>query len=245
MEPLVNFTVVGTQKGGTQALNRFLAEHPEIGMVSPPVIAPHFFDDESFFVSEPNYSAYHMMYSKRSLELLTGDVTPIYSYWPGAIERIKRYNSRMKIIFLLRDPVLRAHSHWNMEYSRGDEVYGFLKAILNEKKRRGAGVHRVYSYLDRGLYASQIDNLLAHFERNQCLFIRSDELQHSHVDVLTRIFSFLGVSTNHIPEQRTIHARNYSDMPTWLKFALKLYYQRDIVTVEKLTQLDLRDWRLF
>lgn len=245
MEPLVNFTVVGTQKGGTQALNRFLAEHPEIGMVSPPVIAPHYFDNESFFVGEPDYSDYHAMYSKKSLELLTGDVTPIYSYWPKAIERIKHYNPKMKIIFLLRDPVLRAHSHWNMEHSRGDEPYGFLKAILNEKKRRGEGAHRVYSYLDRGLYARQIGNLLSHFERKQCLFIRSEELKQFHVEVLTRIFSFLKVDTHYIPEQRTIHARNYADMPAWLKFALKLYYQRDIVDVEKLTELDLRDWRLF
>ncbi|GHA00676.1 deacetylase sulfotransferase [Arenicella chitinivorans] len=244
MESRVNFTVIGTQKGGTQALNQFLKAHPEIGMVTPPVIAPHFFDNEKIFSDIPDYEVYHRMYSEKSLAMLTGDVTPIYSYWPNAVARIKAYNPDMKIIFLLRDPVLRTYSHWNMEYSRGDEKLGFLKAILTENRRRAGGAHRIYSYLHRSLYAPQVVNLLEYFERKQCLFIKSDELQRSHVEVMSRIFSFLDVDSTIIPEQQSVHARHYPQMPSWLNFTLRLYFQRDIVSVEQLTGLDLKAWRL-
>ena len=40
--PLLDFMVIGTQKGGTKALHRFLGQHPEIGVSSRKEV--HLFD---------------------------------------------------------------------------------------------------------------------------------------------------------------------------------------------------------
>lgn len=241
--PRINFVVAGVQKGGTQALRHFLSQHPEIGLVAEPKIAPHFFDYDEFFVNGPDYQTYHSWYSAEDLQKITGDITPIYTYWHGCMKRIKAYNPDMKMIVLLRNPVSRAYSHWNMEFSRGDENEEFLQALRNERQIYGAEQHRVYSYLRRGFYSDQIKNLLAHFPREQCLFIKSESMKQDHQMVMKKILDFIGASSDFIPEPETIHARRYQPMPAWLKILLRVYYWRDIKKVEALTGLDLRDWR--
>ena len=52
---------------------------------------------------------------------LWGEATPISLYWDPAAERIWRYNSAMRLIVILRNPIERAYSHWAMEHRRGND----------------------------------------------------------------------------------------------------------------------------
>lgn len=239
----VNFVVAGMQKGGTKALHSFLSQHPEIGLVSSPRSEPHFFDTEEYFRGEPDYQQYHSWFSEQSLARVTGDITPIYTYWKPCIGRIKAYNPHMKIIVLLRNPVSRAYSHWNMEFSRGDEPDQFCRAILKEPFRRGLfAQHRVYSYLHRGFYSRQIKHLLDHFPRQQCLFVKSEELKNDHQSTLQRILAFLQVDTGSIAPPDVIHAGKYPPLSPRLHSLLKLYYRRDIKRLEQLTGMEFSSW---
>ncbi len=47
----------------------------------------HFFDDETQDWSAPDYGAYHAHFGAR--DGLRGEATPIYAYWPNALERIR------------------------------------------------------------------------------------------------------------------------------------------------------------
>ena len=58
---------------------------------------------------------------------IIGEATPIYMYWKNAIKRIYNYNSDMKLILVLRNPIDRAFSHWNMEVHRKREDRTFLE----------------------------------------------------------------------------------------------------------------------
>ena len=239
----VNFVVAGVQKGGTKALHFFLSQHPEIGLVSGPKDEPHFFDDEQYFQTTPDYQRYHSLFSPELLSRITGDVTPIYSYWMPCMARIKDYNPHMKIIVLLRNPVSRAYSQWNMEHSKGLESDPFLRAILKEPFRRGfTSQHPIYSYLHRGFYSRQIENVLKHFPREQCLFIKSEDLKQNHHATLQRVLSFLQLSTELIATPDLIHSGNYSPLPAWLKRVLTLYYRRDIKRLARLTGMDFSNW---
>lgn len=191
----VDFLVIGAQKAGTTALFDYLAELPRLEL--PSVKEAHFFDDEDQVNwSDPDYESYHRLFTDPTR--LWGEATPIYCYWPNALERIRVYNPAIKLIFLTRDPVQRAWSHWKMEYARGKETKPFAWCIREGRARMAQalpypGFHRVYSYVERGFYGRQLARLLEFFPRDQLLVLNSEELKSDPTAALVKICRFLGV----------------------------------------------------
>lgn len=191
----VGFLVAGAQKAGTTALFDYLAEIPALEL--PPVKEAHFFDDEERVDwSAPDYARYHDLFADPAR--LWGEATPIYFYWPNALERIQVYNPAMRLIFLVRDPVERAWSHWKMEYARGKESEPFGWCIRDGRARMAEGTpypgfHRVYSYVERGFYGRQLARALRLFPRNQILTLSSEALKRDPGATLGAICRFLDV----------------------------------------------------
>src|SRR5436853_6149268 len=98
----VDFVVAGVQKAGTTALHYFIAKHPHIAL--PRDQALHFFDKEENFRGEPDYNILLGNFDPARRWQIAGEVTSDYAYWKPAMERIARYNPRMKIIISLRNP---------------------------------------------------------------------------------------------------------------------------------------------
>jgi hypothetical protein len=190
----VGFLIAGVQKAGTTALHDYLSELPALEL--PAVKEAHFFDDEERVDWQaPDYSPYHGLFADRSR--LWGEATPIYLYWPNALERIRDYNPAMKLILLFRDPVERAWSHWKMEYARGKETEPFGWCIRDGRARMAAaspypGFHRVYSYVERGFYGRQLARALELFPRRQLLLLGSDALRRDPDSAIEQICEFLG-----------------------------------------------------
>ena len=159
---ILDFFICGVQKGGTTALDSFLRDHPAIQMAR--VKEVHFFDDESHSWEAPDHAKLHAFFDDSPRARCRGEATPIYSYWPNAIERLRAYNPAARLILILRHPVSRALSHWRMETSRGWETLPFSAAIRPKARERvrlaPGGVHRVFSYVERGFYATQIERIL-------------------------------------------------------------------------------------
>ena len=152
---------------------------PQHRALSPPSRQEiHFFDEEARDWAAPDYTALHSLFAPEDGDRLRFDITPIYIFWPPSIERIRAYNPSAKLIFIFRDPFERAWSHWCMEYARGDETLPFAEAIREGRSRLDglpllARERRVYTYIERGLYADQVRRVLANFPRGQLLFLRS------------------------------------------------------------------------
>jgi hypothetical protein len=212
----VGFLVAGVQKGGTTALFDYLAEHP--GFDLPRIKEVHFFDDEtSVDWSRPDYDRYEMSFSAdRDLARLRGEATPIYIYWPNSLERIAAYNPHMRLILIFRDPIERAWSHWKMEYARGAETEPFAWCVREGRFRVASdqsapGVHRVYSYVERGFYGAQVERLLSIFPREQLLFLRSDDLKADPVRILHKVCDFLNAPHFHRVEPKESHLAKVID----------------------------------
>ncbi|MBU3076989.1 sulfotransferase domain-containing protein [Sphingomonas quercus] len=192
----VAFLVAGVQKGGTSALFEYLRGLPDL--VLPDVKEAHFFDDETRVDwASPDYAPYHALFPDDGR--LRGEATPIYLYWPPALERIARYNPEMKLILLFRDPVARAWSQWQMEYAKRKETEPFAWCIRDGRRRMAdalpfPGHHRVFSYVERGFYGSQLARALSLFPRGQLLLLRSADLKSDPDAVLARIADFLGIA---------------------------------------------------
>ena len=245
--PRIAFVAAGTQKGGTTALATYLLEHPEIALST--VKEPHFFDtDEHFAGAAVDYSVYHALYAPRPGQRVLGDRTPIYMYWKEAPRRIAAYNPAMKWILLLRNPVTRAYSHWNMEVKQGRETLPFEEAVRIERERceaAGPLQHRRWSYVDRGRYSVQLRRIAEHFPRSQMLVLKSEAFHAEPAPALARISAFLGVGPFPRTAKRDVFALPY-DAPI-SDDARRLVCSElaaDISELERMLGWDCSDWRV-
>jgi len=241
----IDFLVIGTQKGGTTALDNYLRRHPGIEMGRKKEL--HFFDNEKIFANTTvDYSILEKQFSI-SPGKLYGDVTPIYMYWEPAIRRIWQYNRNIKLIAILRNPIDRAYSQWNMAYQLNKEKELFAYCIKNELERARQALplqHRIYSYIDRGFYAEQIRRIKRFFPDEQVLLIKYDDFVCSQELTMRKILYFLNLDTSEYHfEYKTVH-KFHSEyvISDEEKNYLRDIYINDIKEVERLLKWDCSDW---
>ena len=242
----VNFLIIGTQKGGTSALDHYLRQHPDVGMPGKKEL--HFFDNEKkFSKGRTDYKFYESRFRLLGKKRVFGEATPIYMYWEPAIRRIWEYNPEIKLIAILRNPAERAFSQWNMETSRKWEKKDFMFCIRNETERSRKALplqHRVYSYIDRGYYSEQIRRLYRYFPKEQLLFVKYDDFVSSQEATLKSIFRFLGIDSAAFRfDPREVHQRPYlRKMTLEERLFLREIYLNDIREVERLLGWDCSEW---
>lgn len=205
--PLVNLHIVGVQKAGTSALAHFLSQHSDVCVVEGK--EAHVFDQPDF-ASKDKHEYANKRYAKKLShyqgEKIICDATPITVFNKTFIQDCYNYNPKAKFIVLLRNPVDRAVSHFYMSKQRGRENSNMLWSFLKETHRlrkangveawRTGSVWRDNSYLARGKYKGQLDNLFNVVPDEQCFVTTQETLLYKHDNTLARIFSFL-----EIPEQ--------------------------------------------
>ena len=103
----------------------------------------HFFDHDVYFKKSIDYSQYVNCFEKKQTAIIKGEATPIYMYWNPCMQRIYDYNKDIKLIVILRNPIDRAFSHWNMEVDRNNETKDFLYCIKNEKLRLNSSIDEI------------------------------------------------------------------------------------------------------
>jgi hypothetical protein len=241
----VDFVIGGTQKGGTSALDAFLRQHPEICLPEARKEL-HYFDREENFRRKPSYRKYHANFRPKRQHRVIGEATPIYMYWNAAPCRIWSYNPEMKWILVLRNPVERAFSAWNMETKRQAENVSFREAIEQEARRCREALplqHRIFSYLDRGFYASQVRRLFNIFGTEHCLVLLNEDLRTNHTQTLRSVFDFLQVNNSVIPEQANVFEQDYDQaIEPKLRAKLTEMFRFDIQELERLLQRNLSHW---
>src|SRR5713101_6886299 len=148
----------------------------------------------------------------------------------------------MKWILVLRNPVERACSAWNMETKRGAEKLSFGEAIEKESERCQEALplqHRVYSYTDRGFYAHQVRRLFNIFRKDNCLVLLNEELRNDHKKTLRRVFEFLGVDFSFVPPEASVFEQEYSiQIDNQLRSRLIDTFQFDVKELERLLGRD-------
>ncbi len=223
----LDFMIIGVQKGGTTALSHFLSCHPQVAMASNKEV--HLFDAPDYRpgLSQVEINQRYQHYFPRQAEgQLLGEATPIYLYWPEIIPELHRYNPRLKLIVLLRDPVQRAISQYQMERARGYERLPLLLALLLEPlrlwvsaKRPLTSAHRRHSYADRGCYMRQLRQLRRYFPDHQLLLLDNTELAAQHQETLLRVTQFLGLTPMAVAQEEIFsggYVPQKNILATWL-----------------------------
>ena len=167
-------------------------------------------------------------------------------YWNKSPKRIFEYNPEMKIILILRNPIDRAYSHWNMERSRNADNLPFRDAIDTESERCREALpdqHRVYSYIDRGHYLEQLRRIWTYFPKERVLILKNENLKQNPNGVLNQVSVFLGITQFKNIENKNVHSRPYVfRMTTEERDVLKAVFEPEIKELEEELQWDCSDW---
>ena len=217
---LPNYLIIGAAKCGTSSLYEYLIQHPNINAALGKEI--NFFD--MHYSKGINwYRSYfpfkNFLTKKNSI---TGEATPRYLDHPHTPKRVYDLIPSAKIILLLRNPVDRAYSHWNMMVAHKRENLSFSEAIENEKSRISDFYEQMqnnqeyyskeyfwYGYLERGLYAKKLKHWMNFIPKEQFLVLQSEEFFHNTSDVYSRVLEFLDLPKMNLPKYKKFRKGSY------------------------------------
>jgi hypothetical protein len=243
---LPDFIIIGTQKGGTTSLYRYLCHHPQVLHALGKGI--HFFDSH-FDRGDGWYrSHFHVNLSRKSEGLITGESSPDYMIHPRVPDRIASTLPEVKLIALLRNPIDRAYSHYAHELRKGREALSFDEAIEAEEQRLSGEVERMernedydswalrhFSYLTRGRYADQLERWLSRFPLQSFLFLRSEDLYENPASTTGKALEFLGLPALESREFQRMNPGNYADsMGAATRIGLEEYFRPYNARLERL-----------
>jgi hypothetical protein len=88
-----------------------------------------------------------------------------------------------RLIALLRNPIDRAYSHYQMQVKRGTEPLTFEEAIEQEHS----------SYVSRGIYVNQLLRWFEFFSKEQMLILKSEDFFERPVETMKVVLNFLNL----------------------------------------------------
>ena len=176
-------------RSGTTSLFNYILDNSQVQM--PFCKETHFFD-KGYAKGLEFYENLFKKYENK--DIITGEATPSYMYMQEVPERIKTHIPNAKLIFILREPVSRANSHYWHNIRFGIETYSFKKALQKEEERlakKDLKSRMRYSYKDRGKYIVQLKRYQKYFPEKQMLVLLYDDLKQNPDKVMEKIFNFL------------------------------------------------------
>ncbi len=194
-----NLFIVGAMKAGTSTLHTALGSHPEI--FRSPIKEPGYFagllpypqpyldgkpapDPEGRWyhaMFEPAYRDARVRYAVES----TTDYAKLPRF-PGCAERIGAFNPEARIIYVMRDPVLRSISHYWHNVRTEQEKRGLMEVVREDPE--------VIAFSD---YARQLQPYFDNFPREQIHLMTLEAFAADWHGTLRSIFEWLGVDANH------------------------------------------------
>lgn len=221
---LPDFIIIGAQRGGTTSLYRYLVEHPDIGPAHCKEV--HYFD--RYYDRGMDWYLAH--FPERGEYAVAGEASPYYLFHPQVPERIRADVPHAKFIALLRNPIDRAYSQYQMNLRKGNEPLSFEEAIAREPERLAASDDprdlswRHHSYLSRGLYADQLRRWLEIFPREQFMIIQSEAFYAEPEQTLHRVQEFVGLPAHTPARFKAFHYSEYPEMAPELLSQLKEHF---------------------
>ena len=200
MKQKVDFFIVGAPKAGTTSLYFYLNEHPQIEMSS--VKEPDYFSNKEMQTQNLYYKKqridtlkkYNALYSEKK-NLVRGEASVSYLYYNGVPKKIFEYNTKSKIIIMIRNPVERAFSHYLMDKRLGYISENF-ETIINQKYSDKKLNLFYQQYIELGKYTEQIKRYFDVFRSENILFIDYDDFVSRTSQEIDKVYSFLNIDNS-------------------------------------------------
>lgn len=205
-----DFIIIGAMKAGTTRLYDYCAAHAQIGMSR--------LKETDYFVAEKNWNRGGDWYSglfPRGADCL-GEASPNYTkagVFAGVPARIAAANPACRLIFLARDPVLRAESQY---------AHAALSGVAVPPLPDLPGSAMYEHLIDVSSYAAQLGHYLRIFPPAQLLCLSFEDFVRDPAPTLSEVAAFLGVRDHWgITDPGAANsARILARLPGWV-FALR------------------------
>ena len=250
----LDFFIVGFQKCGTTSLFRYLDIHPLcLGTAEK---------EPLLFTSKykPDFNKWDMLSFFRSRRLLTKnsktllfEATPDYAFQEKVAERLYRHNPKAKLIMLVREPVSRAISEYNMAcevvkkgqnpredveleyhtYLQEPEQYPFswfVEKEFSQIEQAGSFLSSAFYYPDfvrQGIYYLHLKRFYQFFAPEQVLVLEDRELREQKKETLYKIETFLDIPHINWNEEDLVNSNigvYTQQVPAECKRALKEFF---------------------
>ena len=176
-----DFTIIGAMKCGTSTLQEQLAALPGVFMCEPK--EPQFFSDDEVY--EKGLGWYEDLFADARPGQLIGEASTHYTKWPDrpdAPARMAEAMPRQKLIYMVRDPIKRALSHYRHEWTMGEAGDGPETAVRTTP-----------AFWQYGLYDTQLSRWLEHYPARDVLIVALERLQRDPDAEFARVLDFLGL----------------------------------------------------
>jgi hypothetical protein len=179
-------------KCGTASLHRYVGEHPQVCVSSPK--ETHF-----FLAQNENDEMWYRNCFETEAEAC-GEFSTTYTKHPkylGVPERMHQLLPEVKLIYLVRDPIDRAVSHY---------VQHWVKRLESDSIDEAFRPVEESWYLHVSRYYHQLTRYLEHYSEEDVLVVQSERLRRSRGDVMDEVFRFIGVDPT---QKEEAYAKEY------------------------------------
>jgi len=185
-----NFFLVGTTKGGTSTLHRWLIQHPDIYLPARKEL--HYFCEcpDRGLNAIRRADDYGEVFQDAT-EPVVGEATPCYMYYPGVATAIKNAYPDSRILISLRDPAERFWSHYLM-----NEIYlptGKSADQILDMNLRGESKTALDDLLGVGMYHQQVERFFSTFGQDHVFVTFLEDIAANPAAVSRDIQRFLRV----------------------------------------------------
>jgi len=201
MTKKIDFLIIGAQKAGSTFLYNILNLSDEIFMPKEKEL-PFFLEKN---IDEKNYEKFISEYFHKSKKgQIIGTSTPQYMMYPECFKNIKHSLPNIKLIAILRDPIKRLISHYDMAYRFGTEKRSIDSVLKDQLKnidyyRKTPFDDATGKYIASGEYGRIFSILLKNFDKSQIHILLFNELVNQPKKETKKIMNFLNLK-NEITE---------------------------------------------
>ena len=215
---LPSFIIIGAQKAGTTSLQWYLRQTP--GVFLPGRESTHYFTNHF----DKPLEWYKSLFIEHNNKVV-GECTRFYCMHPLVPPRMKEVIPNVKIIFLLRNPVARAYSHYQdkirlrlekkaktfeeaieLEEERTKEEWDIM---LKGKSYRHGAPYREFTYLTKGRYVEQLKRWYKYFPKEQIMVIQSERFFKDTNTVFNEVLQFIGANPHKVHNPKAYNRYPY------------------------------------
>jgi len=218
-----NTFLVGAPKSGTTALAGYLSQHPEVFFSTPKEL--HYFTGNEYDQVpriKPDLESYLGKFADSPSGcgvIAEGSVWYLYS--EIAVQRIAEFNSKAKLIVMLRRPDEMVYSQHSMHLQTSYETEANFERAWNRSlqmsDKETTPENKLLQYTKIANYGDQLERVFNYFSKDQVHVIIYDDFCKDNMTCLAKLCGFLNIRSDFefkphvVNENRVIKSRHLGE----------------------------------
>ena len=189
----LNFIIIGAQKSGTTQLGAILSKNSKLYMPKEKEVP--------FLLPNSNLSknwdeVFDLFFSKSTRDQLLFTSSPQYMLEKTDWKTLLAYNQNIKFIAVLRDPIERLLSHFDMELRHGSistDINGYVSRHIESIFEDRDSFKNSNKCIVAGEYGRILTDLFKYVRKDNIKIINFQKFVNEESEVIHEIFKFLDV----------------------------------------------------